>query len=69
MFIVILKLLGGLGLFLSVFNASIKLFGSQEALLAYAGSSRNLNVNLLTISICIIFLALASIMSKLDDKP
>jgi len=69
MFILILRLLGGFGLFVSGFSASIKLFGSQEALHAYAGSSRNLDTNFLTIAVCIIFLALASIMSKLADKP
>jgi energy-converting hydrogenase Eha subunit E len=66
MLIFILRALASMGLFLSIFNASIKIFGSTEFLHQYAGSSRHLDTNISTIAVCIIFLALAEILSKLD---
>ncbi|KAB7610121.1 hypothetical protein F9L33_14590 [Amylibacter sp. SFDW26] len=66
MFVLILRTLGWLGLLSGAFNISIKLFGSEQAVREYAGASRNLDAAILMIAICIIFLALASIMAKLE---
>lgn len=62
--------LNGLGWFTVVcaaFNIAIKLFGSDEALLGYAGSSRNLNSPITGFAIGLVFLGLGSILSKLDQ--
>lgn len=62
--------LNGLGWFTVVsttFNIAIKLFGSDEALLRHAGSSRNLNSPITGFAIGLVFLGLGSIISKLDQ--
>ncbi len=66
MFVWILKILAYFWLVVTVLNASIKLFGSLEMVHLYAGSDRHLDTDLLVIAFCIIFLALAFIIEKLD---
>jgi len=63
----ILRLFGGLIAITSIFNISIKLFGSDDAVLRYAGSSRNMDTPILSLAIGIVFLGLATIIKKLDD--
>jgi hypothetical protein len=62
--------LNGLGWFTVVtfaLNIAIKLFGSDQAVLDYAGSSRNLDTPITALAIGLIFLGLGSIISKLDQ--
>jgi len=63
----ILRLFGGLLAITSIFNILVKLFGSDDAVLRYAGSSRNMDTPILSLAIGIAFLGLATIIRKLDD--
>lgn len=63
------KILAGLGWLLLVStltNIAIKLFGTEEIVLLYAGSSRNVNAPLYGFAIGLMFLGLSSIIKKLD---
>ena len=62
-------ILAGLGWLLMVstaFNIAIKLFGADDVVLRYAGSSRDLNTPLTGIAIGLVFLGISSIIGKLD---
>jgi len=63
------KTLAVLGWFVIVsasFNIAIKLFGTDEIVLLYAGSSRDLNAPTYGVAIGLVFLGLSSIIKKLD---
>lgn len=50
----------------TVLNISIKLFASDDAVLRYAGSSRNLDIPLTGLAVGLAFLGLAAIIDRLD---
>ncbi|MFY0595797.1 MAG: hypothetical protein JXQ85_05155 [Cognatishimia sp.] len=62
--VILLRIFGWFWLSVTVANAALKVFGTVETIQRYAGGSRNLDLNLLTIAICLVFLALASILSE-----
>ena len=64
MLLKVLNWLGVLGLTLSCLNATLKIFANDETLLAFAGRSRNLNINLHVLAFSLIFLALARIIQN-----
>ena len=62
--------LNGLGWFAvitSTLNIAIKLFGSNEAVLAFSGISRNLDAPIIGFAVGLVFLGLGSVMKKLDQ--
>lgn len=64
------NILAGLGWLLvvsTVFNTAVKLFGTDALVLRVAGSSRKLDAPLTGFAIGLVFLALVSIMGKLDQ--
>ena len=64
------NILWGLGWFLvvaSLFSIAIKLLGTDELVLMHAGSSRNLDTPITMFATGLVFLALVSIMEKLDQ--
>ncbi len=63
--VLILRLLGWLGLAVSGLNAALKLFADDEAAARYAGGNRDLDMNISIGAFCLIFLALAAILSEL----
>ena len=62
----ILRIIGWLGIFASCFNGYFKLFADHATALQYAGPGRNLDVNISIIAFCLIFLALAAILSEIQ---
>ena len=62
----LLKILGWSGLAIALLNASIKLFGADAAVTRLAGSSRNLDSDFSIAGACLIFLALAAVLDRLD---
>lgn len=62
--VVLLRIFGWFWLSVTIANAVVKVFGTAETIQRYAGGSRNLDLNLITIAICLVFLALASILSE-----
>jgi len=67
MLVLILRVLGWFGLAVSGFSGALKLFASDETALRYTGPGRDLDINILMIAICLIFLALAAILAELRD--
>ncbi|MEO0743956.1 MAG: hypothetical protein AAFY49_01285 [Pseudomonadota bacterium] len=63
--VILLQVLGWLGIVSGLFNAFIKLFADDDALLRYAGPSRDLNLNLTVLVFSLILLALAQILAEL----
>lgn len=63
--IVILRVVGWFGLFVSGFNAALKLFASDMAALRYAGPGRDLDINIAMAAFCLLFLALAAILVEI----
>ena len=63
----VLAILGWIFSLSSGLNILIKLFGSDDAVLAYAGSSRNMDVASLGFAISLIFLGISKILFKLED--
>ncbi len=63
--VILLQVLGWLGIVAGLFNASIKLFAGDDALLRYAGPSRDLDLNLTVLVFSLILLALAQILIEL----
>ncbi|WP_065331242.1 hypothetical protein [Tritonibacter mobilis] len=59
-----LRIIGWIGMIMSVFNACIKLFADQHTLRQLAGSSRDLDLNITVVAFCLIFLALAAILEE-----
>jgi len=59
-----LRIIGWIGMIMSVFNACIKLFADQHTLRQLAGSSRDLDLNISVVAFCLIFLALAAILEE-----
>ncbi|WP_146010327.1 hypothetical protein [Acidimangrovimonas sediminis] len=62
-------LLGGCGWLLcvaSVTNIAIKLFGADEAVRRYAGTSRNRASPFLILAIALIFLGISEVLARLD---
>lgn len=58
--------LGWLLLVSAIFNIVVRLFGSDESVLRYAGSSRDLDLGIMIFFIGLVFLGISSIMGKLD---
>lgn len=63
----ILKIIGWLGLAIAGFNAAIKIFADDETALRYAGPGRDLDLNISIAAFCLIFLALAAILSEVRE--
>ena len=64
------NILWGLGWLLvvtGVFNIAVKVLGPEELVLMLAGSSRNLDAPITMFATGLVFLALVSIMEKLDQ--
>lgn len=66
--VLVLKVLGWFGISVSIANVAIKIFATNESLGRYAGGSRNLDMNISTIAVCLIFLALAAILQELREQ-
>lgn len=66
--VLLMRIIGGFGVFAGGLNAAIKLFGSVEAVLSMAGGSRDLDVNITMLAFSIIFLALASILEAVRSN-
>ncbi len=62
--VLILQVVGWFGITASAFNAGFKLFADAETALRYAGPGRDLDINISVVAFCLIFLALASILSE-----
>ncbi|MFY0595795.1 MAG: hypothetical protein JXQ85_05145 [Cognatishimia sp.] len=65
--VMLMRGIGWFGVFIGGLNAGIKLFGSDEALQAMAGNSRDLDLNITILAFSIIFLALAAILEAVRD--
>ena len=63
----VLAILGWLLLLVFGLNISIKLFGADQAVLDYAGSSRNIDTASLAVAIALIFLGLSKILWKFEE--
>jgi hypothetical protein len=63
--VLILRIIGWGGLVTSLLNAGIKLFADAESVARYAGSSRDIDSNITVAAFCLIFFALAAILSEL----
>lgn len=61
----LLQIIGWFGIAASIINGYFKLFGNEYELKRYAGSTRNLDLNISVLAFCLIFLALAAILSEL----
>ena len=64
----LLRILGGLGVFVGAHASYWKVFGSDAEVARYAGSTRNLDTPILTIAFGIVFFALSSILTRLRKK-
>jgi hypothetical protein len=64
MLALLLKVLGFLGLGFAGFNAYLKIFANDEQLIAYAGSTRSLDMNFTVLAISLIFVALGKIIDN-----
>ena len=62
----LLRVIGWLGITLSLWNGATKLFGSDWAVARYTAGSRDIDLNITVLAFCLIFLALASILARLD---
>jgi hypothetical protein len=62
--VLILRIVGWFGIVVSAINGGFKLFADNENSLRYAGPGRDLDINLSIMAFCLIFLALASILSE-----
>lgn len=60
-------ILGWLLILVFGLNISIKLFGSDQAVLDYAGSSRNMDTASLVVAIALIFLGISKILWKFEE--
>ena len=70
--VLILRIVGWFGIAVSGFNAGFKLVADDETVLRYAGPDRDLDINISIMAFCLIFLALAAILSeikKLSPRP
>ena len=65
--IVVLRAFSWFGILIAVSNGAIKVFGNDAAVLRYAGSNRSIDSNFAIFAFCLIFLALAAILSRFDD--
>lgn len=63
-----LRVIGWLGIILSLWNGYTKLFGSDFAVARYAGGTRDIDLNITVLAFCLIFLALAAILDRLDGN-
>ena len=60
-----LRIIAWFGMGTSSFNAYFKLFANDATALRYAGPGRDLDVNISIFAFCLIFLALAAILSEI----
>lgn len=65
--VVVLRIFGWFGILLSCFNGYFKVFGDDATVARYAGSSRDLDLNITIVAFCLIFLALAAILAELRE--
>ena len=66
--VTVLRLVGWFGMLISGSNAAIKLFADDATALRYAGPGRDLDLNITVAAFCLIFLALAAILSRLESS-
>lgn len=67
--VVFLRVIGWFGVSVSLANIAIKIFGTEETVIRYAGGSRDLDYNISVIAFCLIFLALAAILETVRNQP
>ena len=67
MLILVLRIIGWLGVVTGSLNIGVALFGSDEDVAILLGSSRNLDVSIYVIAVCLVFLVLAGILKRLDQ--
>lgn len=63
--VILLRVLGWFGLLASGLSGYFKLFGSDEVVRRYIASGRDLDLNISVAAFCLLFLALAAILSEL----